>query len=81
MSSNHGESPPMAPWRSTASSLNRAGDVVWSPNGKKISFLLCTSTSAGTEREGIATANIDGTEVHWVTDSPSFDHEADWGPR
>jgi Tol biopolymer transport system component len=63
------------------SSLNRAGDVVWSPNGRKISFLLFTSTSTGTGREGIATANIDGTDVQWITDSPSFDHEADWGPH
>lgn len=60
-------------------SLNRAGDVVWSPDGTKISFLLFTSTSTGTGREGIATANIDGTDVRWATDSPTFDHEADWG--
>lgn len=63
------------------SSLNRAGDVVWSPNGEKISFLLFTQTSNGTGHEGIATANADGSDVRWVTTSPTFDHEDDWGPH
>jgi len=35
MSSNHGESPPMAPWRSTASSLNRAGDASGRPTARR----------------------------------------------
>jgi Tol biopolymer transport system component len=61
--------------------LRRAGDVVWSPDGTRISFLLFTETSTGTEREGIATANIDGSDVRWISDSPTFDHEADWGPH
>jgi Tol biopolymer transport system component len=63
------------------SSFRRAGDVVWSPDGRKISFLLYTSTGPGTGREGIATANIDGTDVRWLSNSPTFDHEADWGPH
>ncbi|MDX6546872.1 MAG: hypothetical protein QOG33_422 [Gaiellales bacterium] len=62
------------------SSLNSAGDVVWSPNGRKISFLLFTRTAAGSQ-EGIATANADGSNVQWVTHSPTFDHEDDWGPH
>jgi hypothetical protein len=28
-------------------------------------------------REEIATANADGTDVRWVTNSPTFDHEDD----
>jgi Tol biopolymer transport system component len=63
------------------SSLNRAGDVVWSPNGRKISFILFTRASDGTVREGIATANIDGSHVRWVTTTQTFDHEDDWGPH
>jgi len=58
-----------------------AGDVVWSPNGKKITFLLVKQTGTDTFREGIATANTDGTNVHWVTNSHSFDHQTDWGPH
>jgi len=61
------------------SSFNREGDVSWSPNGKKISFLLFAETSPGTGQEGIATANADGTNVRWATNSPTFDHEDDWG--
>ena len=63
------------------SSLNRAGDVVYSPNGNKITFLLFTQHSGKAFREGIATANADGTGVRWLTNSPSFDHQTDWGPH
>ena len=63
------------------SSLNRAGDVVYSPNGKKISFILFTSTSKGTEQLGIGTANTDGSHVRLITNTPSFDHQDDWGPH
>lgn len=54
-----------------------AGDIVWSPDGTKIAFLLVTQTG----QEGIATANADGSDVKQVTISPTFDHQADWGPH
>ena len=34
---------------------------------------------SGDYQEGIATANADGTHLRFVTTSPTFDHEADWG--
>jgi Tol biopolymer transport system component len=52
-----------------------AGDISWSPDGRKIVFLFGTRTTP----EGIATANADGTDVHQITTSPTFDHQADWG--
>jgi Tol biopolymer transport system component len=55
-----------------------AGDVDWSPDGSKIVFFVGTRTASGF-REGIATANADGTDVRWVTTSATFDHQADWG--
>jgi Tol biopolymer transport system component len=61
------------------SSLNRAGDICWSPDGKKLVFLLFTLRAPGTGQEGIATANADGSDVQQVTNSPTFDHQADWG--
>jgi TolB protein len=51
-----------------------AFDVSWSPDGKKIVFSFGSETTTG-----IATANADGSDFHQVTDSPTFDHEADWG--
>ena len=30
-------------------------------------------------QEGIATANADGSDVQYVTETPTFDHQADWG--
>jgi TolB protein len=56
-----------------------AGDVSWSPDGKKLVFLLGTPTGPQSWKEGIATANADGTGVHYVTTSPTFDHQPDWG--
>jgi Tol biopolymer transport system component len=60
-----------------------AGDISWSPNGKKMSFILATPLSDGTccQDEGIGIANADGTDVRFVTMSPDdlFDHEGDWG--
>ena len=63
-----------------------AGDVSWSPDGKKIVFLLFTPTgppSSGPSANfqgGIATANANGSDVQQLTTpSPTFDHEADWG--
>ena len=32
-------------------------------------------------QEGIATANLDGSDLRFLTVSPTFDHEADWGAR
>jgi Tol biopolymer transport system component len=63
-----------------------AGDVSWSPDGTKLVMLLFVSTGNGSGdyhdyQEGIATANADGTHLRFVTVSPTFDHEADWGPR
>jgi len=66
-------------------SRSSAGDFSWSPDGKKIVFLLITPTSppsggpAVSSQNGIATANADGSGVQQVTNSPTFDHEADWG--
>lgn len=56
-----------------------AGDVSWSPNGKKLVFLLGTPTGAHSFQEGIATANADGSDVQYVTHAPTFDHQVDWG--
>jgi Tol biopolymer transport system component len=53
----------------------------WSPDGTRISFGLITETSPGTGQEGIFTAKADGTDVRQVTDSPTFDEDADWGPH
>ena len=58
-----------------------AGDVSWSPDGKKIAFLLATHNRSGTRREGIYTANADGSNVQQVTSSPSGDSQTDWGPH
>ena len=61
-----------------------AGDISWSPNGKKMAFILFAQTSDGTCcKEGIGTANANGTDVRFVTTAPGglFDHEADWGPH
>jgi Tol biopolymer transport system component len=61
-------------------SRNFAGDVSWSPDGTKMTFILFTPAGG----EGIATANADGTDVQQITTAPTtpdflFDHEADWG--
>jgi len=56
-----------------------AGDVSWSPDGKKLVFLLGTPTGAHSFQEGIATANADGSDVQYVTHTPTFDHQSDWG--
>ena len=60
-----------------------AGDVSWSPDGRKLVMLLFTPVEnpSGDYQEGIATANADGTHLRFVTTSPTFDHEADWGAR
>ena len=55
-----------------------AGDVTWSPDGKRIAFLFSRGPRARI-REGIATANANGTNVRRITASPTFDHETDWG--
>jgi Tol biopolymer transport system component len=58
-----------------------AGDVAWSPNGKKMVFLVTLPTGHRTYQEGIATANADGKDVKLVTMSPTFDNQPDWGPH
>jgi Tol biopolymer transport system component len=63
------------------SSLDGAGDVDWSPDGKKIVFLLFPPRSPGTGKEAIATANADGSKIQQVAISPTFDHQPDWGPH
>ena len=62
-------------------SRSRAGDFAWSPDGSRIVFLLFTRTGPRSFQEGIATANADGSNVKRVTNSPTFDHQADWGPH
>ncbi len=61
-----------------------AGDVSWSPDGRKLVMLLFTpvGSPSGDYQEGIATANANGTHLQYLTVSPAsdrFDHEADWG--
>jgi Tol biopolymer transport system component len=56
-----------------------AGDVCWSPDGSRLVFLLAVRTSTSDFQEGIATASADGTDVRWVTTSPTFDNQPDWG--
>jgi Tol biopolymer transport system component len=62
-----------------------AGDVTWSPDGTKLAFILATPINTpnggpnANFQEGIATANADGSNIQWVTISPTFDHETDWG--
>ena len=64
-----------------------AGDISWSPDGKKMAFILAIATGApaggpqASVQEGIGTANADGSGVQLVTIRPTseFDHEADWG--
>jgi Tol biopolymer transport system component len=60
-----------------------AGDVSWSPDGNKLVMLLFAPTDnpSGDYQEGIATANVDGSHLRFLTISPTFDHEADWGAR
>jgi Tol biopolymer transport system component len=58
-----------------------AFDAGWSPDGTKIVFSLRFKTAPNTVREGIATANVDGTDVQLVTTSPTTDHKGDWGPH
>jgi Tol biopolymer transport system component len=64
-----------------------AGDISWSPDGTQLTFILFTPTGApaggphATFQGGIATANADGSNVHQLTISSMFDHEADWGPH
>src|SRR5215212_9510054 len=58
-----------------------AGDVSWSPDGSRLVMLLTAPTGDGARdyHEGIATARPDGTHVRFRTESPTFDHEPDWG--
>ena len=60
-----------------------AGDVSWSPNGTELVMLAFApiGDGSGDYQEGIATAHADGSHVKFVTVSPTFDHEADWGGR
>lgn len=54
-----------------------AGDFVWSPDGTQLAFLLFSPNAS----EGIATAYSDGSHVHQLTTSATFDHQPDWGPH
>jgi hypothetical protein len=53
----------------------------WSPDGTRIIFGLITFTGQGGGQEGIFTAKADGSDLRQVTDSPTFDEDADWGPH
>ena len=64
-----------------SNSRSFAGDVSWSPDGTHMVLLLGVRTGKGSFREGIATANGDGTDVQWTTTSPTFDNQPDWGPQ
>jgi len=63
----------------TGQTVAGAGDFAWSPDGRKILFLLGVRDAHGALHNGIATANANGTNVHWVTHSPTFDHQGNWG--
>jgi len=63
------------------SSLSRAFDPGWSPDGTKIVFALFTRTSPGTQQEGIYTAKADGSHLQQVTNAPIYDAHPDWGPH
>jgi Tol biopolymer transport system component len=52
-------------------------DISWSPDGSKLSFSLGGRSTSG----GIFTTNANGTNLQRATTSPTFDHEADWGPH
>ena len=56
-----------------------AGDVAWSPDGARMVFILTLQTGAHAYQEGLGTADANGTNVHQITVSPTFDHSADWG--
>jgi Tol biopolymer transport system component len=58
-----------------------AGDVSWSPDGTKLVFILFRQTGPRSFVGGLGTANADGSDVQQVTITPTFDHEADWGPH
>ncbi len=60
-------------------SLSRAFAAGWSPTGTKIVFALVTQTRPGTQKEGIYTANADGSDVQQVTNAPIHDVVPDWG--
>lgn len=60
-------------------SHSNAGDVGWSPDGRKIVVILSTPTGPHSSQEGIATSNADGSNVRQVTISPTKDFSPDWG--
>jgi Tol biopolymer transport system component len=60
-------------------SYSAAGDVSWSPDGRRIVMLLFTPTGPHSTEEGIATANVDGTDVRLMTVSPTMDSSPSWG--
>jgi TolB protein len=61
--------------------FSRLQNPDWSPDGTKIVVSLFTRTGPGTGQVGIYTANADGSHIQRVTDSPTFDRYADWGPH
>jgi len=63
--------------------MHPVGDIPTdhTPAGKQIVFFLLPQKAPGTGQEGIATANADGSDVQQVTNSPTFDHQPDWGPH
>ena len=58
-----------------------AFDAGWSPDGTRIVFSLWMKTGPNTVEEGIATANVDGSDIHLLTVSPTRDEKGDWGPH
>jgi Tol biopolymer transport system component len=47
----------------------------WSPDATRIVFCMAIGG-----QEDIYTANVDGTDVRQVTDTPEFEYGPDWGP-
>ncbi|MDX6719229.1 MAG: hypothetical protein QOJ63_1483 [Solirubrobacteraceae bacterium] len=57
--------------------LNLSSDPVWSPDGRLILF-LDGHDAPGSIKEGLATMRPDGSDRHFVSPMPQFEHQPDW---
>ena len=70
----------------SSSTAFSAFDAGWSPDGTKLVFSLLVQGPAGSQLEGIGTANADGSDIQMITTSPGTcrpvcDDKAGWGPH